>query len=221
MFCASLADVFEDYWLPVVDKSRIINGMPCISLGECRAGLFRLIDKTPNLDWLLLTKLPDNANRFWLGGRRTNVWVGTSVSNQKTADELIPQLLKLRNVCSTLFVSFEPALEVVDFSKWLPHYEECSSIEWLICGGESGPHARPMLADVARSARDQCLGAGASFFFKQWGEWLPGGQSGADGYENRFLSTVERVGKKSAGRNLDGREWNEIPQPLVTGVVTR
>lgn len=101
-------------------------------------------------------------------------------------------------------------------------------------GGESGHHARPMHPDWARSIRDQCVAAGVPFFFKQWGEWAPQGSPHdnvhgalfADGYfdelpklpngigrhaDHRF-STMYRVGKKAAGRMLDGREWSEFPE---------
>jgi protein gp37 len=113
-------------------------------------------------------------------------------------------------------------------------------VDWVIAGGESGPGARPMHADWARSLRDQCQAAGVPFFFKQWGEWVP--QVGAvDGWninddpeisrldhrdwrgdrwgepyrpvwcDERDEDTVSRVGKRAAGRLLDGREWSERP----------
>lgn len=123
-------------------------------------------------------------------------------------------------------------------------------IDWVIAGGESGPHARPMHPDWARSLRDQCSGAGVPFFFKQWGEWAPGEEVEANGtgwlhmYENQddggapvhhwpdadiraaarrrgrdvpahtqLVGDTEvlRVGKKRAGRLLDGRVWDEVP----------
>jgi protein gp37 len=108
-------------------------------------------------------------------------------------------------------------------------------IDWLICGGESGPGARPMHPDWARSVRDQCRAAGIAFFFKQWGEWLPfEGRTGSDRQDAMVTHTgrvqtfpftgdqithdelpavrMTRVGKKTAGRRLDGREWNEFPR---------
>lgn len=78
-----------------------------------------------------------------------------------------------------------------------------SRLHWVIVGGESGPNARPMHPDWARSLRDQCQSAGVPFFFKQWGEWAPGD-----------YTTYEKVGKHRAGRLLDGREWNEFPKEL-------
>lgn len=69
-------------------------------------------------------------------------------------------------------------------------------VHWVIVGGESGPKARAMHPEWARSLRDQCERAGVAFFFKQWGEW---GQ------------TMDRLGKKTAGRMLDGRTWDQVP----------
>jgi len=87
----------------------------------------------------------------------------------------------------------------------LTHGMQCcnsyNGIDWVVCGGESGPGARPMHPDWARSVRDQCVAAGVPFFFKQWGEWAPFGD----------LNAMRRTGKKAAGRLLDGREWNEYP----------
>ena len=104
-------------------------------------------------------------------------------------------------------------------------------LDWVICGGESGPGARPMHPNDTRSLRDQCQGAGVPFFFKQWGEWLHESQMSSgkvlgailrielglpgaprDSYEWPDGTISYRVGKKAAGRLLDGREWNEMPE---------
>lgn len=165
VFCASLADVFED--------------RP--ELEEPRERLFNLIYETKNLDWLLLTKRPDFANR-WIGGLSgaglaefpslyPNVWFGTSVENQQTADERIPHLL--RCPAAVHFLSIEPLLGPVDLLRHLNRRiqgelrTELQSISWVIVGGESGPRARPMDPAWARSLRDQCQAAGVPFFFKQ------------------------------------------------------
>ena len=91
-------------------------------------------------------------------------------------------------------------------------------IDWVICGGESGPGARPMHPDWARYLRDQCNAAGVPFLFKQWGEWRPGpGFACPDDLPSKDWHhfdpecSARRVGKKVAGRLLDGREWNEVP----------
>jgi protein gp37 len=125
-----------------------------------------------------------------------NVWIGTTVEDQKRADERIPDLIEIPAV--KRFLSCEPLLEPLDLSYWLTE-SLTPQIDWVICGGESGPDARPMHPDWARRLRDQCVSVGVPFFFKQWGAWLH-----ADG-------TMNRVGKKSAGRLLDGREWSQFP----------
>lgn len=206
VFCASLADVFDNH---------------ASILPEWRADLWRLIAATPHLDWLMLTKRPQNIGKMlphaWNGGW-PNVWLGTTVENQTEAHRRIPHLLSVP--AAVRFLSVEPMLGPVDLTEWFWGREEpcpgCSKdidcdcghlprhmlgeeddLSWVICGGESGPGARPMNWDWARSLRDQCQAAGVPFFFKQWGEW-----------ENGLL----KVGKKHAGRILDGRTWDEVPQ---------
>jgi protein gp37 len=112
-----------------------------------------------------------------------NVWMGTSVEDQATADARIPHLL--RCPAAVRFLSCEPLLGVVDLkltlglkilppgpgNKWL--YWPLDELHWVITGGESGAGARPMHPDWARSLRDQCAQAGVAFFFKQWGEYRP------------------------------------------------
>ena len=156
-----------------------------------------------------------------------NVWLGVSVEDQATADARIPLLLQ--TPAAKRFVSYEPALGPVDLSKWLRY----NPISWLICGGESGPGARPMHPDWPRSIRDQCVAAGVPFFFKQWGEYGPvtvddrhgaiapnerrelwihpdGRTSNRQGVSD-FAWPMVRVGKKKAGALLDGREWRQFP----------
>lgn len=98
-----------------------------------------------------------------------NVWIGTSVENQKWADVRIDQLVQ----CPAWlhYVSYEPALGGVDFSRWL--LRAGRQLDWIIAGGESGRDGSPAHPDWFRSARDQCVKAGAAFFFKQWGQWWP------------------------------------------------
>lgn len=166
-----------------------------------------------------------------------NVWIGTSISDQASADAMIPHLLN--TPAAVHFLSVEPMLGPVDIEQWM-HDSHCWEfpgtcicleprevhIEWVICGGESGPGARPMHPDWARSLRDQCHAAGVSFFFKQWGEWAPcigkpvthrwrknGSFEAFDGgptYPGE--QGAARIGKRAAGRLMDGREWNEMPE---------
>ena len=140
-----------------------------------------------------------------------NIWLGVSVEDQKTADERIPLLLQTPAV--KRFVSVEPMLGPVDLEPYLklpPLHVDIkgkstwSGLDWVICGGESGPGARPMRADWARGLRDQCQEAGVPFFFKQWGEW----ETIGSGEREQLMW----LGKQRTGRHLDGKEWNEFPE---------
>jgi protein gp37 len=102
-------------------------------------------------------------------------------------------------------------------------FKPLRAIDWIIVGGETGPGARPMHPDWVRSLRDQCQAAGVLFFFKSWGQWTPIYTTGPEFELSRLADdevvmsgpghgvVMKRVGKKAAGRLLDGREWNEIP----------
>jgi len=163
------------------------------------------------------------------GGKYTlkNVWLGVTAENQKAADERIPILLEIP--ATVRFVSVEPMLGPVDLSYYLPRkpMKDCSDemlpyynahgFNWVVCGGETGPGARPMHPDWVRSLRDQCTTAGVPFFFKNWGEWaeIPTDQHIPDHIFHRgpaFDGLVWRVGRKKAGRVLDGRTWDEFPE---------
>jgi len=118
----------------------------------------------------------------------TNVWIGVSVENKRHG---VPRIEHLRSVPASIrFLSVEPLLEDVGVL-------DLSGIDWVIVGGESGPGARPMNPEWARNVRRQCKAQGVKFFFKQWGA------HGADGL---------RRSKKTNGRVLDGRTWNEMPE---------
>lgn len=208
VFCASTADVFEDR----------------ADLDPLRERLWDLIQKTPNLDWLLLTKRPEvmfkwSQSHPW----PVNAWAGTTVESQEWADRRIPALLRVP--APVRFLSCEPLLGAVVlqglapgesmqtdlYREWLTvtgpssyPYRENGGIHWVIAGGESGPGARPPHPDWFRGLRDQCREARVPFHFKQWGEFAPVG----DG----FGVNVQRVGKSAAGRLLDGVEHNEFPK---------
>jgi protein gp37 len=166
-----------------------------------------------------------------------NIWLGTSVEDQETANERIPLLLQ--TPAAIRFVSYEPALDAVQFTRWLYESTACAncgdaswpaghccddplivatpSLHWLIAGGESGPNARPAHPDWFRSARDQCVAAGVAFFFKQWGEWAPDCRCQivkphkTTERPSPGRGVMFRCGKKPAGRTLDGREHSEYP----------
>lgn len=149
VFCSSLADVFED-------RPELV---------PWRVELFRLIERCDGLDWLLLTKRPENMVRMapetWAGRWPSHVWAGTSAGCQPSADKRIPRLLEVP--AAVRFVSCEPLLEEVRFVG----PAGAGRIDWVIVGGESGPHARLCSDDWVRSIRDQCRGAGVLLFVKQ------------------------------------------------------
>lgn len=160
-----------------------------------------------------------------------HIWLGVSVEDQATADARIPLLLQ--TPAAVRFISAEPLLGPVDVKAWLSAGPARGSrgglverpagtepLDWVIVGGESGPGARPMQAEWAQSIRDQCQAAGVPFFFKQWGEWLPGDQDGAMTSHGQALNCGDepiRLGKRAAGRLLDGREWDEMPEAKEAG----
>ncbi|GAA4218717.1 protein gp37 [Sagittula marina] len=175
VFCASLADVFDNH--------RSIQP-------EWRADLWRLIRRTPYLDWLLLTKRPQNIARYlpedW-GNGYPNVWLGATVESQKEAD----RLAHLTAVPAVVhFLSMEPLLGPVDLSQHI------NGLEWVITGGENGSAYRPADPDWFRSLRDQCATADVPFLFKQW-----------EGRNQREI--------KAKGRELDGVVHDGYPAPLA------
>lgn len=230
VFCASLADVFEEWAAPIFNihgQYGIKQGSPqqyawqnapigglgypanTVTMSDLRADLFRLIDSTPWLDWLLLTKRPENIRKMWgmLSGvapifpgmpgplgkpiaclianaHRPNVWLGTSVSDQATANKAIPELLKCRDLSPVLFLSVEPLLGPIDLQRALPSpdgfvtqadgspmhvLDGAAHVDWVIVGGESGPNARPCRPEWIRSIVQQCKDARVPCFVKQMG----------------------------------------------------
>lgn len=231
VFCASLADVFD-------------NQVPL----EWRAELWALIRETHNLDWIIVTKRIGNAKAMlpadW-GDGYPNVWLLSTIVSQAEADRDIPKLLA--TPARVRGLSMEPLLESVDLFKAGAmaggpcggggesgpiEYDCVGYVDWVICGGESGPYARPMHPDWARSLRDQCQAAGVPFFFKQWGEWIAASQAECpvggpasrwmwsdgqpwrrgDGSRDGKAVLLCKAGKKTAGRLLDGRKWDEYPE---------
>jgi protein gp37 len=258
VFTNSLADFFEDRR----------------DLDAARATALESMFRTPHLDWIVLTKRPEEMLallkraerdtdstgcsdwiRRWLGWGQerptppANVWLGTTVEDQERADVRIPALLRVP--AAVRFLSCEPLLGPVDLGRVviqdgdtlgdaLYHQGRGAGLDWVICGGESGPGARPLHPSWARSLRDQCEVAGVPFMFKQWGEWAPmsyqdvqtsghlasgyvapdGGSlpSPGNGFchgprqlEEMGCACVARVGKKTAGRLLDGIEHLGYP----------
>lgn len=142
-----------------------------------------------------------------------NVWLGVSVESQQWADIRIPALLE--TPAAVRWLSCEPLLGPVELkAHWLRPTFPGPAVDWVVAGGESGPGARPMQPDWARSLRDQCAAERVPYFFKQWGEWAPLVPGVATGRELRAYpgALLKRAGKKLAGRELDGRTWDEYPQ---------
>jgi protein gp37 len=216
VFVQSMSDFFEDH--PQV--------------ADWRRDALHLISQLCNLDFLVLTKRPENVNAMIEAGtgRRASswladcahVWIGTSVENQEQADKRIPELASIP--AAVRFLSMEPLLGLVDLDLSGSNYG-IYGIDWVIVGGESGPNARPMHPDWARAIRDQCQTASVPFFFKQWGEYAPLQNLPADcsvqgmkqrrnwyWHEGIPSEASVKVGKHAAGRLLDGREWNEFPK---------
>jgi protein gp37 len=230
VFCASLADVFDNEVDP-----------------QWRADLFDLIRRTPNLDWLLLTKRIGNVRKMveaaaettvgtgalnlwltqWAIARTppANVWIGATVVSR---EEMLRDAPKLKATpASVRFWSVEPMLgDLGEIPRELMP-------DWVIVGGESGPRARPMHPTWATSLRDQCETAGVPFLFKQWGEWAPragttwsewimeDGSRHSGSFDTRqHLESVlpygscgiERIGKKAAGRMLNGVTHDGFPE---------
>lgn len=178
VFCASLADVFDNH--------RSIED-------AWRRELWALIDKTPNLDWLLLTKRPQNIvkfapERWFTGGIPGNIWLGTTVENQEEADRRIPHLTQVP--ARVRFLSCEPLQGPVVIRRHL------RKLEWVIAGGESGPQYRPADPDWFRGLRNQCAAADVPFLFKQW-----------EGRNQREI--------KAKGRKLDGVVHDGYPASLA------
>lgn len=238
IFVNSMSDLFH----PQVPAKFIVKVFEVMA--ECPQHTFQVLTKRPERIGRVLF---GEEGRFYLGGHDylPTVILGTSVEDQPTADDRIPNLFN-SGWMGNFFVSYEPTLGPVDLSCWLPQVDwnptetEFSikpALAWVIAGGESGPGARPAHPDWFRSVRDQCRWAGVPFFFKQVGEWadhftaspwlIPGhkirrlfihrsGQVLAqcpEGWpDDESWGAMYQIGKKRAGRLLDGREWNEFPQ---------
>ena len=194
VFCASMGDVFERR----------------ADLNPHRARLWSLIENTPWLDWLLLTKRPQNIRTYmpWQNVP-DNIWLGITAETQRFFDERIDDLLAVKT--KVHFLSCEPLLGFIDISKHIKY-----GIDWVIAGGESGCNSRPMNPDWAKNLRDQCVQANIPFHFKQWGHWAPNDTPNMQKNVKQVTFDDNQVimygvGKNAAGRYLDGEEWNQLP----------
>lgn len=176
--------------------------------------LLGVIARTPHLDWMLLTKRPEMFQErmravgsvysmSWCedGGEPKNVWIGATVEGP----EQLPRVSDLLRIpARTHFVSHGPV--VGGPVTWPAEFLAMGKRALLVTEGESGPRARPMHPDVPRADRDQCVAAGVPFFFKQWGD-NPHPEARVV-YQDR-ANALMRLPR--AGRMLDGREWNQMP----------
>jgi protein gp37 len=200
VFCQSMSDFFEDH--PQV--------------APWRKEAFGLLESLEWLDVQLLTKRIENVRRMvpasWLQSWPAHVWMGTSVEDQVRADERIPHLLQIP--APVRFVSAEPLLGPVDLGHAIPCGYYCdeavghvdhpfwtpgiaSPIQWVIVGGESGPHARPFHVEWGVDLMSQCADAGIAFFWKQMGDHL-----------------IDRHGERIRLKAAKGSDWAEWPEEL-------
>lgn len=211
------------------------------------ANVFSIMKRCPWHTFQILTKRPERMLEILTEWSKQedlptlpNVWLGVSVEDQKTADERIPLLLQVP--AAVRFLSCEPLLGEINLNGYLPdtyndgtsvHQFYPNKIHWVIVGGESGPGARPMHPDWARSLRDQCKAASVPLFFKQWGEYVSlesrdgvefcicadGDDPKFDGISiSRLVSAFDcdfiKVGKKKAGNILEGKQYLQFPDPI-------
>lgn len=223
IFVNSMSDLFH-HDVPIDFQQRVFDVME-----EAKQHTFQILTKRPEI--MRRRVLAIYGPSSWPG---EHIWLGTSIESDdyvRRAEYLVQTPAAVR------FLSCEPLLGPLSSL-------DLQGIDWVIVGGESGSHARPMNPEWARDLRDRTLDAGAAFHFKQWGEWLP-----AQGYDDgthllksdgtfitRSAGTqrvdlghghyreedlidrghpgwvrMRRPGKKYAGRELDGRTWDEYP----------
>lgn len=206
VFCASMADVFEN-------RADLIPH---------RLRLFELIAKTPHLDWLLLTKRIHLVKKQLPKGYNfpANVWLGTTVENQVEADKRVRHLLEFATP-GVRFLSCEPLLGPLDLRRFLTRNESGVRVDWVIAGGESGHNSRPMEPQWPDELRKQCTSAQVPFHFKQWGHWAPIELAAAALTKRTVIHIVKHgdleirlaaVGKGKAGRVLSGQHWDQLPK---------
>lgn len=175
--------------------------------------LYECWGQSPQHTHLILTKRSDRMQKYFADKViLPNVWLGVSVET----DEQLRRIYDLSQTRAAVrFISAEPLLGFIDISPY------AKFIDWVIVGGESGEGARPMHVGWAQWLRDQCLANDIKFFFKQWGEWISVPRGILHGSNSEFHiwndGTLSfRVGKKRAGRKLDGVEHNDFPNNKLT-----
>lgn len=256
-FVESMSDVFGE-WIPRDWIFRVLDGM-----AAAPKQMFQVLSKRPAIMRREVTAWLAARN---LSRVPSNIWLGVSVSKQSHADAFIPIIVNIPAVLfvsaepllggiDLTRIVLKQGVKLEDGTDTTVPVEinalagtwviadgvdrgRCTPIAWVIVGGESGPHARPIHPQWARDLRDQCTAAAVAFFFKQWGGWSPildrdredpdgradyvkFGKSkrhtyinlaGGSGFHGDRIFVMERVGKKAAGRILDWREWSQFPE---------
>ena len=227
IFVNSMTDTFGEF-VPITWIFQLLDAMVAAPILTFQV----LTKRVERAQYVVLTWLRERG----LGRVPDNIWLGFSAENQQRYDERVEWMMRLP---ALIFVSCEPLIGSIDLrltdEDWPDYVSDGNPgkpiavpsvhgqlIDWVIVGGESGADARPMHPEWAMSIRDQCQVWLTPFFFKQWGEWLPyslGSHTiGLDGslwkgkHSGINIALVKKVGKKVAGRSLDGREWNEFPE---------
>lgn len=209
VFCASMADVFEQRDDLVPHRLRLLE----------------LIEQTPHLDWLLLTKRIHLVKRLLPKGYKLpkNVWLGATVEHQEAADKRIKYLLEF-DTPAVRFLSCEPLLGPIDLTPWLKKNDLGVRVDWVIAGGESGFGSRPMDPMWPSQLQKQCSQAKVAFHFKQWGHWAPA--EFAQEHAPKKLQAIDvrrpdgsvvtlaALGKGKSGRTLQGKQWDQFPKSI-------
>ena len=199
VFAGSMCDVFEDWPGLIVGKDGCAileaKGYRLATTADLRRDLFHLIDQTPNLDWILCTKRPENVRKMWeIVPGRDNITLLYSASDQETLEAGLPHLLECRDLVKHVGLILEPLVGPMNFKIWpkrfpsadmwlntltgetgsgrhthSPAREYSDKVDWVIVGGESGPHARPCNIEWIRDIVAQCKRGGVRCFVKQVG----------------------------------------------------
>jgi protein gp37 len=207
-FVDSMSDLFH----PVVSDEFISQVFDVMAQAHWHT--FQLLTKRPQRMAQMLSRWDDRGS-----GPLPNLWVGTSIES----DRFMWRANHLRGTPAAVrFLSLEPLIGPVPSL-------DLTGIDWVIVGGESGRRARPMHPDWVREIRDRCGDAGVAFFFKQWGEWAPliphllaGGDTAVPCVEiatpdGSRRGEMARAGKRTAGRRIDGRSWDQYPDTPGAG----
>lgn len=225
-------------WDRQAQKAGVALAVFCSSLSDWadeevpdtwRDDLLELIDKTPNLDWLMLTKRPAKARSYLkTRGCPGNVWMGATMEDQATFNARIGDLLAIEGPAK-YFASMEPIFDAVDITKGL---RDDRALDWVITGGESNHDDRaksfPTHPDDFHQVAAQCWAAGVPFFFKQWGDWAPAYALDHNPQAQAMCVTgkvrahdfgrgeggrrvVFNVGKAAAGSTFEGEQRRQTP----------